>query len=86
MRSEDTDAKARALEHDVDATIDAVESLDEARILRSFLRVVRAVLAERMTYGATDDLDRVLMVVVGKRAEIRRAGWLTKPAAARLQP
>jgi glutamate dehydrogenase len=44
VRFEGTDAKARALERDVEASIDAVESLDEDRILRSFLRVVRAVL------------------------------------------
>jgi glutamate dehydrogenase len=40
----DTDEKSRALDGDIEAAIDAVESLDEDRILRGFLRVVRAVL------------------------------------------
>src|SRR5205807_9112726 len=48
----DTAAKARALDHELEAAIDAVESLDEDRILRSFLRVVRAVL--RTNYFQTD--------------------------------
>ena len=52
MRFEDTDAKARALERELKATIDAVESLDEDRILRGFLRVVRAVL--RTNYFQTE--------------------------------
>ena len=51
-RFEDTDAKARALERELESTIDAVESLDEDRILRGFLRVVRAVL--RTNYFQTD--------------------------------
>ena len=51
-RFEDTDAKARALERKLDGAIDAVESLDEDRILRGFLRVVRAVL--RTNYFQTD--------------------------------
>jgi glutamate dehydrogenase len=52
VRFDDTDAKARALERDVEASIDAVENLDQDRILRSFLRVVRAVL--RTNYFQTD--------------------------------
>jgi glutamate dehydrogenase len=44
VRFEDTDTKAGTLEREVEASIDAVENLDEDRILRSFLRVVRAVL------------------------------------------
>ena len=52
MRSDDTDAKARALERELKSTIDAVESLDEDRILRGFLRVVRAVL--RTNYFQTE--------------------------------
>jgi glutamate dehydrogenase len=44
VRFEDTGAKARTLEREIEASIDAVENLDEDRILRSFLRVVRAVL------------------------------------------
>jgi glutamate dehydrogenase len=52
VRFDDTDAKARALERDLGSTIDAVESLDEDRILRGFLRVVRAVL--RTNYFQTD--------------------------------
>jgi glutamate dehydrogenase len=51
-RFADTDAKARALERDIDTAIDRVEKLDEDRILRSFLRVVRAVL--RTNYFQTD--------------------------------
>ena len=43
-RFEDTDAKARALDRELEAAIDEVASLDEDRILRGFLRVVRAVL------------------------------------------
>jgi glutamate dehydrogenase len=46
------DAKARALERELEGRIDAVESLDEDRILRGFLRVVRAVL--RTNYFQTD--------------------------------
>lgn len=52
VRFDDTDAKARALERKLESTIDAVESLDEDRILRGFLRVVRAVL--RTNYFQTD--------------------------------
>src|SRR6266545_2572464 len=52
VRFEDTDAKARALERELEASIDEVASLDEDRILRSFLRVVRAVL--RTNYFQTD--------------------------------
>ena len=52
VRFEDTDAKARALEKELEAAIDEVASLDEDRILRSFLRVVRAVL--RTNYFQTD--------------------------------
>jgi hypothetical protein len=50
----------------------------DARVCHPWLyidRIVRAVLAERMTYGATDELDRVLMLVARKRDEIERAGW-----------
>jgi glutamate dehydrogenase len=52
VRFEDTYAKARTLEREVEASIDAVENLDEDRILRSFLRVVRAVL--RTNYFQAD--------------------------------
>jgi glutamate dehydrogenase len=52
VRFEDTAAKARTLEREVEASIDAVENLDEDRILRSFLRVVRAVL--RTNYFQVD--------------------------------
>jgi glutamate dehydrogenase len=48
----DMDAKADELEREVDASIDAVENLDEDRILRGFLRVVRAVL--RTNYFQND--------------------------------
>jgi glutamate dehydrogenase len=51
-RSQDADAQARALERELESTIDAVESLDEDRILRGFLRVVRAVL--RTNFFQTD--------------------------------
>jgi glutamate dehydrogenase len=51
-RFEDTDAKARALDKDLEAAIDEVASLDEDRILRGFLRVVRAVV--RTNYFQTD--------------------------------
>ncbi len=51
-RLDDADAQARALERELESTIDAVESLDEDRILRGFLRVVRAVL--RTNYFQTD--------------------------------
>ena len=43
-RDEDADAKSGALDRKLEAAIDGVESLDEDRILRGFLRVVRAVL------------------------------------------
>ena len=52
-RFEDTDAKARALESETEAAIDAVESLDEDRILRNFLRTIRAVL--RTNYFQVDE-------------------------------
>jgi glutamate dehydrogenase len=52
-RSRETDAEARRVERDVEASIDAVESLDEDRILRSFLGVIRAVL--RTNYFQTAD-------------------------------
>jgi glutamate dehydrogenase len=48
----DTDAKARELDRTIDAAIDEVQSLDEDRILRGFLRVVRAVL--RTNYFQAD--------------------------------
>jgi glutamate dehydrogenase len=51
-RGTDTDAKARALDREIEGQIDAVTSLDEDRILRSFLRVVRAVL--RTNYFQTE--------------------------------
>jgi glutamate dehydrogenase len=51
-RFADTDTKARALDRAIEDTIDGVESLDEDRILRSFLRVVRAVL--RTNYFQVD--------------------------------
>jgi glutamate dehydrogenase len=46
------EVKARALDRELVAAIDEVASLDEDRILRSFLRVVRAVL--RTNYFQTD--------------------------------
>ncbi len=52
VRTEDMEADSRALERLLESTIDAVESLDEDRILRGFLRVVRAVL--RTNYFQTD--------------------------------
>ncbi len=39
-----SDESSRALDRELESAIDAVESLDEDRILRGFLRVVRAVL------------------------------------------
>ena len=48
----DTDVKARSLERELEISIDAVASLDEDRILRSFLRGIRAVL--RTNYFQTD--------------------------------
>jgi glutamate dehydrogenase len=50
------EAKARALDAELVVAIDEVASLDEDRILRSFLRVVRAVL--RTNYFQTDAEDR----------------------------
>ena len=50
--SDRADATARTLERELESAIDAVESLDEDRILRGFLRVVRAVL--RTNYFQTD--------------------------------
>jgi glutamate dehydrogenase len=44
VRYQDSDAKSAALERQLKAAIDGVASLDEDRILRSFLAVVRAVL------------------------------------------
>ncbi|HJV29272.1 MAG TPA: NAD-glutamate dehydrogenase domain-containing protein, partial [Gaiellaceae bacterium] len=46
------DVESKLLERELESTIDAVESLDEDRILRGFLRVVRAVL--RTNYFQTD--------------------------------
>ena len=51
-RLDHADTQARALERELEGTIDEVESLDEDRILRGFLRVVRAVL--RTNYFQTD--------------------------------
>ena len=51
-RAVDTDAKARRLERELESEIDGVESLDEDRILRSFLRVIRAVV--RTNYFQTE--------------------------------
>ena len=51
-RLEDADAQARALEREIESALDAVASLDEDRILRSFLRVIRAML--RTNYFQTD--------------------------------
>ena len=48
----ETDVQARALERELQIAIDAVASLDEDRILRSFLKAVRAVL--RTNYFQTD--------------------------------
>jgi glutamate dehydrogenase len=56
VRIEDTAAKARTLAGEVEASIDVVENLDEDRILRSFLRVVRAVL--RTNYFQPDGAGR----------------------------
>jgi glutamate dehydrogenase len=53
VRFADTDAKARALDREIADAIDGVDSLDEDRILRSFLRVVRAVL--RTNYFQADE-------------------------------
>ncbi|MBA2384444.1 MAG: NAD-glutamate dehydrogenase, partial [Actinobacteria bacterium] len=52
VRFLETDVPARALERELQIAIDAVASLDEDRILRSFLRAVRAVL--RTNYFQTD--------------------------------
>ncbi|HEY1368073.1 MAG TPA: NAD-glutamate dehydrogenase domain-containing protein, partial [Gaiellaceae bacterium] len=40
----DADAKASAAVHEIETALDAVQSLDEDRILRSFLRVLQAML------------------------------------------
>ncbi len=50
--SDRAESNARTLERELESAIDAVESLDEDRILRGFLRVVRAVL--RTNYFQTD--------------------------------
>ena len=52
-RPDDTDEQARALERRLAGIVDGVESLDEDRILRGFLKVVRAVL--RTNYFQTDE-------------------------------
>jgi glutamate dehydrogenase len=51
-RAADADEAARALDLEIEDAIDRVASLDEDRILRSFLRVVRAVL--RTNYFQTE--------------------------------
>ena len=53
-RSEDADAEARALERTLEAAIDGVESLDEDRILRGFLQVVRAALRTNYFQAGAD--------------------------------
>ena len=55
-RFQETDVKARSLERELEISIDAVASLDEDRILRSFLRGIRAVL--RTNYFQTDATAR----------------------------
>src|SRR5205085_558723 len=53
-RFEDTDAKAAALDLELEAAIDEVPSLDEDRILSCFLRVVRAVLRTNYFHSDAD--------------------------------
>jgi hypothetical protein len=38
-------------------------------------RLTRAILAERLTHGPSDRLDRVLAAVIAERERIERAGW-----------
>ncbi len=52
-RAESAEVEAGALDRQLERSIDAVESLDQDRILRSFLRVVRAVL--RTNYFQADE-------------------------------
>ena len=55
-RYEDTAAKAAALDRETEAAIDEIASLDEDRILRGFLRVVRATV--RTNWFVTGDDGR----------------------------
>ena len=57
VRSGETDTRAHSVEAEIEVSIDAVDSLDEDRILRSFLDVVSAVL--RTNYFQTDAAGRV---------------------------
>ncbi len=38
-------------------------------------RAIRAILADRLTRGATETADQVLMTRIREREEIERAGW-----------
>jgi hypothetical protein len=38
-------------------------------------RLTRAILAERLTDGPSERLDRVLAAVIAERERIARAGW-----------
>ena len=53
-RPADADEQARALDREIEGAIDGVASLDEDRILRGFLRVVRAVLRTNYFQTGTD--------------------------------
>src|SRR5207253_3502506 len=50
-RASDVDAKVHKLVRQIEAELDAVESLDEDRILRSFLSVIRAMLRTNYFQG-----------------------------------
>src|SRR5262249_23566730 len=52
--------------------------VDAMRWQRPWLRIelaIRAVLADRMTRGASEKVDRALMTLVEERERIARAGW-----------
>ena len=38
---------------------------------------IRVILAEQMEHGATDELDRKLMALVGEQKRIEQAGWFS---------
>jgi hypothetical protein len=52
---------------------------DSARIWHPWLRVdhaIRSLLADRLTHGPSETIDRALAAVIIERQRIERAGWM----------
>ena len=75
------DLTADQISEEIEQAIDAVESLDEDRILRSFLNVVRAIL--RTNFFRVDDDGRPRAVSLVQARPFRRAAAAAAAAAIR---